>query len=122
MIQTAFCQDDKKLIIQSDRGVKLLEYPSKIHIILKFNNSVIIMLGNHKPTYGDRNIFRISEDGKVIWQIGQPTPFRNVDRSACFTNLWVDEITGKLKAGSLNDHDYDIDFETGNLSNETFSK
>lgn len=116
-------RSENELIIYSENGSVTVPFLTKVIKFIIFNNSVLVLTNSDKKTYGDRNIFRISEDGQNIWQVGQPTPFRGVDanRSAGFTYLGINK-EGKIRGGSLNSCTYDIDFETGQLSNEFYSK
>lgn len=117
-----FSTSDKKLIIESDDGqIREMEFETKIHDCLLCKNSLIVHAGNNE-TYLSRNIFRVSEDGKITWQIEEPERYLGAarNRSVAFTYLGVKD--GKLIAYSLNGFTYEIDFETGKLLNPVFTK
>ncbi len=113
-------KQENELVINSDRGSRAIKFSSKVRTILKFNDSIIVMLDYYKE-YNDRNIFRVDENGNRIWQVSAPDPYNTPEMSSCFTYLGLD-ASGKIKAGSMNGFTYEVDLATGNLLNKKFTK
>lgn len=112
-------KEGNRLIVFSNKGIKTVNFSSEVDDTIIHKDSVLVRVYNNAE-YNDRNIFRLSEEGKIIWQVEQPDPFKVPERTACFTYLGVDNDV--IKAHSLNGCTYEIDFETGKLSNRVFTK
>ena len=118
-----YSKSDKVLYIQDDAGeIRKLEFETQIFDCLLYDNSLIVYVGNNS-TYLGRNIFRISEDGRIVWQVEEPQPYlgTGAGRSVAFSHLGLNQ-EGRIIGYSLNCFTYEIYFETGKLSNPVFTK
>lgn len=118
----SFVKQDNELIVQTENGSSVkTQFAVGLDKVILFSNNLIVMTDTNQKI-GSRNIFRISEEGKIIWQVQHPFEFRNIksDSSAAFTYLGIKD--GKIKGGSMDCFTYEIDFETGKLSNPVFTK
>ncbi|HNV86831.1 MAG TPA: hypothetical protein PKL97_07725 [Candidatus Omnitrophota bacterium] len=121
MIDSA-THSNKTLFIQKRDGIKeSVSFESDVMELVMFEHDVIVRLKNDRA-YGSRNIFRVNENGEIVWQVQHPFEFRNIqsDSSAAFTYLGLRD--GKIIGGSVDCFTYEIDFKTGKLSNPVFTK
>ncbi len=114
-------QNQNQINIKTDKGEKVISFPSKVRTVLKYQSSVLVLLDHDSHNYNDKNIFRIGEEGKNIWQIGTPDPYNTSEMSACFTYLGINK-NDRINVGSMNGFNYEVDFETGKLLNKRFTK
>lgn len=117
---------EKKVIINSTEGVFEKEFKEKIQKHLIFSGRALILLNymDYSKTYGNRNIFCLNERGDVLWQIKDPNLYRvagSKETDAAFVGMRITK-DNKLRATSWNSFTYDVDIETGALSNGEFTK
>ena len=70
----------------------------------------------------NRNIFCLNERGDILWRIQDPNDLRKDGKKSDwpFVGLWVkDDILGATNWNSIA---YEVDIETGVLSNGEFTK
>lgn len=118
----AYSYEGRILNIENQFGRTVhVEFKTDIHTCLQLRDCVLVNVGNNE-VYRGRNIFCVSENGEFVWQVQHPNEFHHFDakRSAAFTYLGVKD--GKIIGGSLDDFNYEINFETGSLLNAVLAK
>jgi len=121
MIKEAI-KKDNEIIIYTENSNNTMTFLTPVMKFIILENSILVLTNTDRKTYGDRNIFRLSEEGEILWQVEQPDKFRGIDanRTVCFTGLSIE--VDKIRAYSLNGFDYEIDFETGKLLSKVYTK
>jgi len=123
-----FEKRDKKLIIHSREGQFEKDFKFPIREVLEIQGRLIVRLDtlgrkDINTEEKNRNIFCLNERGDILWQIQDPDTyppgFPKSDSPFVGMRLTKD---GKLRATSWDSHAYDVDIETGTLSNAEFTK
>lgn len=114
---------DKKLIIESSNGVFIKDFNLGIAEVVVHMNKILVLLKLVRGNKENRNIFCINENGDTVWQIKDPDDYNPyVDKSdAAFTGIRISP-DGKLLANNWNSSVYEVDINTGNLSNPRWTK
>jgi len=108
--------EDYKLTING----KVSELRAKVYKTLESNLGVIVIVGSiagqpHTPV---QNIFMISNDGRILWQIEEFKGIR--DQTSYYTNVFFEN--GKLHAFHPSGFDCEIDLNTGRILRSEFTK
>jgi len=117
----------------------LIEFPQRINKMLRLGDRVIVLLKTGDFEYGDllvgRNVLAFGPDGKMLWRVedhkvvapaGDEDPVTQPDENGerwvpqSFMGLWVEEDTGKIKAG-IPEWIFTLDPETGSLSDDEYN-
>ncbi len=117
------------------KTLKFFQAPSKISkVVIPRDGLFIFKLEayndgniNYDELDGDecRNVFAVNDKGEVVWQIEKaPCENRTADGEVIpqsFTDVWISK-EGTLKAFAPMGFCFDINVETGKLSNPRFTK
>ncbi len=114
------------------KRIEILPLPARIcKVVIPTEKIAVILLGmSHmdKEKYDKcRNVFAVNDKGEVVWQIEKspyehPGPYGSGETIPNpFTGMIVDE-NGQLKVGDGGGWSFDVDIETGKLSNPRFTK
>ena len=100
---------------------EIFETKSEIEKLLEVHSTCIVLYGLDKELVGkaQANIVCIDSSGKVIWTIA-PAPVGGHGRTDNYTALFWEE--GKLKVFSGSCFLYTLNPDTGELSDEVFTK
>jgi len=73
--------------------------------------------------YGNRNIFCLNERGDVLWQIQDSDTYRaGLPKSdSPFTGIRITD-DGKIRVSNWDSHGYEVNIETGRLSDARWTK
>ena len=124
MIQTVK-KDDKTVTIETTEGIFKRTFLDDIQEVLVHSDRVLVRLNymDKSKTLGNRNIFCLNERGDVLWQIQDPDTyppgFPKSDSPFVGVRITKDN---KLRATSWDSHGYEVDINTGMLSNAEFTK
>lgn len=96
--------------------------PAVIEKITIFNDKIILLLNNNEGQIVDkksfeksRNVFCVDLEGHILWQIETPEMEKDF-----YCNASLED--NKLIAVTWNGGTYDLDPETGKISNSRFTK
>ena len=117
--------DGKKIIIESTEGTFEKLFRDAIKETLAHENRILVVLNymDYSKTLGNRNIFCLNERAEALWQIQNPDDSRTDGKQtdSPFVGMHITK-DGRLRATSWCSYAYDVDMETGKLSNATFTK
>jgi len=109
---------DKNHLIIKKRDSKItLKFKYDIDNIQKFNDCFVIMLGLQKHVIFNENIYGVSYDGKILWQIEKNN---HLDEDSPYTGLGVE--SNLLTAYNWDGYDYLINPQTGKIIDKKFVK
>ncbi len=113
---------DSKVMVESSEGVFEKKFDGTVAEYLIVENRVLIRLNIESQT-GNRNIFCLNERAEILWQIQDSDTYRpGLGKSeAPFTGMRITE-DGKVRVSNWDSHGYDLDIETGKLSNAKWTK
>lgn len=106
-----------KLIINTAQGKKVIEFKYSIGKVQEFDNCITVMLDPPLNTVFNENIYGISFDGKVIWQVNK---IEHVDIDSPYTG--ISKEGDFLSAYNWDGFNYLIDTKTGNIVDKQFVK
>lgn len=112
----------KELSINSTEGSFNVLFKKEVKSVEILDNKILVLLYS-SPTYGNRNVFCLNERGDILWQVQDPDELLRKDVStndSAFMKLSVDY--NDIKVFSWNSYVYDVDLNTGSLSNPEFVK
>ncbi len=126
-----FSYHKDELFVKGEKGIHI-EFPANIYkVAMARSNLAVFILDVFDKSIPNtdefnRNIFAVNDKGEVVWQIEKspherPGPYGSGETIPNpFTGMIVDE-TGQLKVGDAS-FSYDVDIETGKLSNPEFTR
>lgn len=111
-----------KIMIEATEGIFERDFKDKITEVLTVSDRILVRL-NIESGSGNRNIFCLNERGEVLWQIQDSDTYRpGLPKSeAPFTGMRVTE-DGKVRVSNWDSHGYELDMETGRLSEARWTK
>ena len=120
-------KEDKKIIITSDEGRFEALFNIQVRDLLLFHNKILVRLDtlgrkDINLSEKNRNVFCLNKIGKIIWQIEDADNFRTDSKKTDSPFVgWI--IKGDIvRITNWNSFAYDLDMETGKLSNQKFTK
>lgn len=103
------------------QGKRIFTAPADLEIAEAFNNKVLVFYETYKILFTpeneeniNRNIMMINSDGNIIWRIENTLK----DEGNTYADLY--KIDGLWKAYLYRGYRYDLDIETGKISNPMF--
>lgn len=107
--------EDTVFLPERDKIYKIMKYEDKF--LICYNVYKLPDLMGYEPY---RNIWCFHKDGKLLWRIQQDAE----DKKYCdiYSGVFIERDTGKLKAATGFGMVYDLDIETGAVSNPDFRK
>jgi len=109
---------EKKLIITNGKIKKEVEFPSPIKQIEKFEQVIIVRIyPKTTTTFLNENIFGVSYDGKILWQIEVVS---HVHVDSPYT--WIGRKDSLLEAYNWDGTLYIVDPNNGKIIDERFIK
>jgi hypothetical protein len=109
--------EDNRLIISTADSIKRVILPLAIEKVECFENVLVVLLDFSTDTIFNENVFGVSAEGKVIWQIEKMS---YVYEHSPFTN--ISQENDLLSAYNLDGYDYFIDPKTGKIVDKEFLK
>ena len=92
-------------------GIKV-ELPDLVTDTLIVDEGILVAV-NDKGVGKDRNVYLISPDGRVLWQIEDPYPHLK-DHYRGYTSLFF-SVDGRILAGCWVGVDFEVDVKTGKI-------
>jgi|SRR3989344_2075816 len=100
----------KKLLIVTGDSINKVEFPSEVKQVLEFDDVLIVRLKVSKENTLGENVFGVSLDGRILWQIPtishvyQNSPYTSIYREGDFvgafnwdgTELTLNRLTGEI--------------------------
>ncbi|MBE0537108.1 MAG: hypothetical protein IH624_15715 [Phycisphaerae bacterium] len=111
-------KDGNTLIIQDDTYVTFC-YP--IGTILETCGNLLIVLDVPAKQSMPENLFAVSEDGEILWQI-EHSPKTGLDPANRFTGVRESSISGIVVASNWNCVNFYVDVKTGRVVDTEFTK
>ena len=108
---------NNKLIISIDSDKKLVEFKYEIKIIQKFDDCIIVMIEPPMKVIFNENVFGVSYDGKILWQI---EAVKHVHKDSPYT--WIGHKNDLLEIYNWDGSLYLVNPKTGKVLNEKFIK
>lgn len=108
--------------IISDEGTFCAEFPFDVHEVFLWHNKLLVRTQVPKGEKFNRNIFCLNEKGEILWQIQDPDERNSVVKKTDSPFVGIYTKKEALRVANWNSYDYDVDLNTGNISNAEFSK
>ena len=110
--------EGKNLIIESSSGTFIKNFNVEIDEAIIHMHKIFVTLKLVRYYRDNRNVFCLNENGDILWQIQDPDTYRaGLPKSdSPFAGIIITE-DGKLRAVGVDSWRYDVDMETGKLSN-----
>ena len=103
---------------------RTIEFEQRVDELVVLDDRVIIHLHVSDFSVGDplvgRNILAFDASGEMLWRIPATGVIRGKSPEAFF-DLWMGD-DGKVRTGTANGFDWDVDPDTGKISNGVFTK
>lgn len=115
MSTVVFRVEDGKLFID-DRWVEL---PYAVDEILECGNSLVIRVEPPVGSIFNRNVFAVTSQGDVLWQIAESPHGTQADKP--YVGIAHDK-DGGLVAANWNGVDYSVDMRCGAITTKAFNK
>ncbi len=109
--------EKNKLYIDAGSEKKMVEFSYLIGKIETFDDCVIVMIDPPMKTIFNENIYGVSYDGKILWQVEK---IEHVDRDSPYTGMGQEK--GLLSAYNWDGFDYRIEPKTGKIIDKIFVK
>lgn len=109
--------DDKNLKLLSSEDEKIISFAYPIRQVIKFNDCLVVRLESDIGQIYNENVFGISNEGKVLWQI-EPMP--HVYNDSPYTGLGQEGNSAKLS--NWDGTDLIIEPYTGRIIKKSYSR
>jgi hypothetical protein len=117
----------KKILINTEQGEFTRQFLDPIQQYLIYKDKRVLVLLNYmdySKKLGNQNVYCLDEKADILWRIQDPfheaDPKEKKEKDA-FAGIYVKE-NEQLGATTLAGYAYDIDAETGEVSNARFVK
>ena len=118
-------QSEKSVIVNG----KEIKFDQSIAAIVRLDDRVLVELNSDDFAVGDplvgRNILAFDANGELLWRIPATGVMRRSvhdgETPEAFFGLWLDG-DGKVRTGTPNGFDWDVDPDTGKISNPEFTR
>ena len=109
--------NDEQLTVVSSDSIKRVTFPFKVKQVEKFDDVLVVRLEIPMGTIFNENVFGVSAEGKVIWQIEkmsyvyEDSPFTGMGKEGHYAKLCNWDGTDLL-----------VNPNTGEIAKKSFSK
>lgn len=110
-----FHVEDGKLFING----KWIDLPYTVSGIVECGNSLVVRVEPPAGAIFNRNIFAITEQGEVLWQIAESPHGTEADKP--YVGIFRDK-DGGVVAANWNGVDYSVNLESGSIAVKAFNK
>jgi hypothetical protein len=104
-----------QLTIKQDGSIKTVEFQYDISGTQKFDDCLVVMIDPPKHVLLNENIFGLSYEGKMLWQIEK---IEHVDVDSPYTGLGLED--SQLTVYNWDGCDYLVDPKTGKIKGRKF--
>lgn len=109
--------DNNKLKLLSSQGEIIINFNFLIRQVIKFDDCFVVRLEPDTGQVYNENVFGISNDGKVLWQI---EPMQHVYNDSPYTGLGKEDDLAKLS--NWDGTDLIIEPYTGKIIKKNYSR
>lgn len=113
--------DENRLFVEANGGLFFKSFKVPISELLCLEERIIIRLKNlGEGGNSNRNVYCLNKKAEIVWQIQDPDDFLDDgEKTGCpFTGIKY--VNGKLRAFNWCDCVYNVDIETGKISDPDY--